>query len=114
MSRGAFGVPLATFVGLSDNFAGGYSSGNNSDEITLRELLDLAMGGSGGINAKSFPDGLTGVLRSNLQKNATAMLTAAIAIPIGFKVGTKLLRKPVINPANRLIKMAGLGNEVKV
>ena len=106
-----FEVPLTTFLGLSNNFPGG---SNNSHEITLKELLNIAMGGDGAIFAGSFPDGLPGVLKRNLKQNATKMIASAILIPIGFKVGTKLLRKPVIQPMNKLIKMSGLGNEVKV
>lgn len=112
ISKGAFRVPLTTFLGLSQNF--GANNQNNSHEITLRELADLAMGGSGGIHAGSFPDGLTGVMRSNLKANWISMATAAVAVPVMFKIGTKLLRKPVIQPMNKLIKMSGLGTEVKV
>jgi hypothetical protein len=111
VSRGMFQVPLMTFLGISDKFPGGQ---NNSHELTLKELLDVAFGGTGSIHSGSFPGGLPEVLKSNLSKNWMNMATAAIAIPIGFKIGTKLLRKPVITPANRLIKMAGLGSEVKV
>ena len=111
MSKGAFQVPLTTFLGFNQNFPGGT---NSSNEITLRELLDLAMGGTGSIHSGSFPDGFTGVMRSNLRKNWVSMATAAVAVPVMFKIGTKLLRKPVITPMNRLIKMSGLGTEVKV
>ena len=111
ISKGAFEVPLTTFLGLSQNFPGGQ---NNSHELTLKELLDVAMGGTGSIHSGSFPDGLTGVMRRNLKNNWVSMATAAVAVPIVFKIGTKLLRKPVITPMNRLIKMSGLGTEVKV
>ena len=111
ISKGAFEVPLTTFLGLSNRFPGG---NNNSHELTLRELLDVAMGGSGNIASASYPDGLTGVMRRNLKANWVSMATAAVAVPIMFKVGTKLLKKPVIQPMNKLIKMTGLGSEVKV
>jgi hypothetical protein len=106
-----FGLPLTTFLGFNTNFPGGT---NSSDEVTLKELINLALGGNGGVYAPSFPGGMTQVLKSNLSKNWMSMATAAVAIPIGFKIGTKLLRKPVIQPANRLLKMAGLSSEVKV
>jgi hypothetical protein len=106
-----FEVPLMTFLGLRNDFPGGT---NSSNEVTLRELLDLAMGGTGAIHPQSFPGGFRQVLETNFKRNATKMITSAIAIPIGFKVATKLLRKPVIQPMNKLIKMSGLGNEVKV
>ena len=103
-----------TFLGVTKDF-NQYGSGmNNSNEVTLKELIDIAMGGEGGIYAKSFPGGLSEVLKSNIKDNAVTMATSAIAIPIAFRVGKKLLRKPIITPANRLIKMAGLGSEVRV
>ena len=106
-----FSVPLMTFLGISNKFPGG---SNNSHELTLREIFDVALGGHGNIHSGSFPDGLPGVLKRNFKQNATKMIGSAILIPIGFKIGSKLLRKPVINPMNKLIKMTGLGNEVKV
>ena len=111
VSRGMFEVPLTTFLGLNSNFPGGT---NSSNEITLKELLNLAMGGTGSIHPGSFPGGFRQVLETNFKRNAVKMIGSAIAIPIGFKVATKLLRKPVIQPMNKLIKMSGLGNEVKV
>ena len=111
MSKGAFRLPLTTFLGLNQKFPGGT---NSSNEITLRELLDLAVGGDGNIYPASFPGGFTEVMKSNLKANWVQMTTAAIAVPIMFKIGTKLLRKPVVQPMNRLIKMSGLGSEVKV
>ena len=111
MSRGAFRLPLTTFLGLNQNFPGGT---NSSNEVTLRELLDLAVGGDGNIHPGSFPDGFVGVMKSNLKANWVNMAISAVTIPIAFKIGSKLLRKPVITPMNRMIKMAGLGTEVKV
>ena len=106
-----FSVPLMTFLGLSQNFPGGQ---NNSWELTLPELVNAAMGGSGNISATGFPGGVPEVLKRNLKENGLKMLGASIFIPIGFKLGTKLLRKPVITPMNKLLKMSGLGSEVKV
>ena len=111
VSRGMFSVPLMTFLGLSQNFPGGQ---NNSWELTLRELVDVGLGGSGNISSTGFPGGVTEVLKRNFKENATKMIASAVLIPVGFKIGTKLLRKPVIQPMNKLIKMTGLGSEVKV
>ena len=96
-----FGVPLTTFVGLRNDFSGGYNSGNNRNEITARELIDLAMGGTGGISGQYWSGGLPQVLKSNLRANAPMMIASVVGIPLAFKVGTKLLRKPVLLPANR-------------
>ena len=106
-----FSVPLMTFLGLSQNFPGG---SNNSWELTLPEIVNVAMGGSGNISATGFPNGIPDVLKRNLKANGLKMAASAVLIPVGFKLATKLLRKPVITPMNKLIKMAGLGSEVKV
>jgi len=111
VSRGMFSVPLMTFLGLSQNFPGGT---NNSWELTLPELVNVAMGGSGNISASGFPGGVPEVLKRNLKNNGLKMAASAVLIPVGFRLATKLLRKPVITPMNKLIKMAGLGSEVKV
>ena len=108
ISRGMFNTNLLTFVGLRQDFGGGYSAGNNSNELTAREILDVLMGGSGGIYEKSFPEGLPQVLKSNLKRNAPMMLASVIGVPIAFNIGKKLLRKPIITPANRMLKAAGL------
>jgi hypothetical protein len=109
MSRGAFGVPLMTFLGITNDFNQYGSSSNNSNEVTARELFDLLIGRSnGGIFAGSFPDGLSGVLKSNIKANAWKMASAAILTPIAFKVGKQVLSKPIIRPMRKVIKMAGL------
>lgn len=97
-----------TFLGLGSDFNQYGSSANNSNEVTAKELINLVMGGDGGIFAKSFPDGLTGVLKHNIKDNAFQMASAAVLTPIAFKVGKQLLQKPIIRPMNKVIKMAGL------
>ena len=111
LSRGAFKVPLSVFLGLSNTFPGGT---NSSDEITLRELVNLALGGAGGIHPASFPDGFAQVMKNNIKKNWPMMVASSVLVPVGFRIGTKLLRKPIITPINKMLKMTGLGSEVKV
>ena len=108
ISRGMFNTNLLTFLGIRNDFQGQYNSGNNSNEITARELIDLAMGGSGGITGTYWAGGLPQVLKSNLRANAPMMVASVVAIPLAFKVGSKLLRKPILTPANRMLKAAGL------
>jgi hypothetical protein len=57
--------------------------------------------------------GLPMALKYNFKQNGAMMLASIIGIPIAFKVGTKLLRKPILTPANRMLKAAGLSG-VKV
>lgn len=108
-----FNTNLLTFLGIRQDFGGQYNAGNNSNEITARELLDLAMGGSGGITGTYWAGGLPQVLKMNLKANAPMMIASVVGIPLAFKVGTKLLRKPILTPANRMLKAAGLSG-VKV
>jgi len=103
------GVDLPTFVGLRQNFSGGWTAGNNSNEITAKEILDAAMGGSGGASQGwQAKGGLPALMKYNLKKNAGMIAAAVIVTPIMFKVGSKLLRKPILTPANRLLKSAGI------
>ena len=113
ISRGLFNVGLPTFLGISDNFAGGYSSKNDSNEVTARELLSIATGGGGGIYAKSFPTGIQGVLASNFKRNGFGMMVQVIGIPVGVKLAKKFLAKPIINPANKMLRTVGI-KEVKI
>jgi len=103
------GVNLPTFLGLRQDFGHGWTAGNNSNEITAREIFDAAMGGSGGASAGwQSKGGLPALMKYNARKNVGMIAMAVIATPIMFKVGTKLLRKPILTPANRLLKSAGL------
>ena len=109
ISRGLFGVNLLTFTGIRQDFQGGYSAGNNSNELTAAELLNRAMGGSGGMSASwQAAGGVPAVIKSNFKRNAIPMIGAVVGIPIAFNVGKKLLRKPILTPANRMLKAAGM------
>jgi hypothetical protein len=110
---GLFNTRLPTFLGIGDNFSGGYSNKNDSNEITAMELMSLATGGTGGIYAKSFPTGIQGVLASNFKKNWPSMMVQVIGIPIGVRMAKKFLAKPIVNPANKLLRGAGI-REVKI
>lgn len=74
--------------------------------ISLPELLGMregvAFGGNYGSMTFQESVGL------NFKENWGMMATAVVGIPIVFTVAKKLLRKPVLTPANRLLKQAGL------
>jgi len=110
-TRGVFGTSATDFVGLTKNFGDGT---NNSHEITAPEILNFIMGGSGGVSSSTFPGGIADALKFNIRRNTPMMLAQFVAIPIAFKMGKKLLSKPVIRPANRMLKMAGVSGSVKV
>jgi len=108
VTQGFFNVNLQEFIGTS-NLAPG--------QITARELLSGITGGSFGTQVKGgmapggyqltvgSPFGQT--IRSNLTNNGAAMVGQLILIPAGFKVFTKLTRKPR-STMNKALKMSGL------
>jgi len=115
VTRGVFGTSLTDFVGLTKNFGPSNPGTNNSYELTAMELINFAMGGKGGVadNWTAEGGGVPGVIKRNVKLNAGSMLTTVIAAPIAFRMAKKLLGKPLINPANRLIRSVGI-REVKV
>ena len=117
LSEGVMGVDIATFAGLRQDFAGGYSAGNNSNELTAREIFNglTGMGSDGiyhGSDGKSWQGGIGQVLASNARKNIGTILFATVAVPILFRTGSKLLAKPIRNPINKLLRQSSLGVKV--
>ena len=106
ITQGATGGGLVEFFTSKDG-------GGSSFNITARELLSYAMGGTGGIYGPSaVRAGIDAtpqaVMLRNIKNNWPAMVGTAILVPVAFNVATKMLRKPVILPANRLLKSTGL------
>ena len=117
LSESVMGVDIATFAGLRQDFAGGYSAGNNSDELTAREIFNAITGmGSDGIfhgsDNSRWQGGVGQVLASNAKKNVGRILFATVVVPILFKSGSKLLAKPIRNPINKLLRQSNLGVKV--
>lgn len=113
LSEGVMGVDIATFAGLRQDFVGGYSAGNNSNELTAKEIIDRLMGGSGGMT-KTWSDagGVPNIMMTNARRNIGTLLFATVAVPILFKTGSKLLAKPIRNPINKLLRQSSLGVKV--
>jgi hypothetical protein len=109
--RALFGTNLPTFL-LSKNVAGGYGPNgkNNSWEINLKEIGDLIMGGKGGMTDEYS---LMSAVKFNLKQNGFGALIQMVTIPIAFRIGRRILNKPLILPANRVLKQIGLSKEVK-
>ena len=113
VSMAMFRTDLPTFLGLAQNFQGGYNASNNSNELTAKELFSglTGMGSDGishGADGKAWAGGIPSVLKSNLKEQIPLLLTVTVGVPIAFKLGKQLLAKPIINPLNRTLKMAGL------
>ena len=56
----------------------------------------------------SYGDTLLNTIKSNVQGNWVSMVAGVVLIPVVAKSVTKLIRKPVILPANRMLKSTGL------
>jgi len=103
---------LTAGTSLNKRSASGYISGTGrsvpwNSIITLQEVL-------GGQQTSSRMDGepISTVLMDNLKANWMPLMVGVVGIPIVAKVATKLIRKPIILPANRMLKSVGL--DVKV
>ena len=112
VTQGMFNTNLVEFATGNTNAPNGHRAGfDGASIISLPELLGIGNGvafggnyGSGGSLMKS--------LESNFRANWGSMAIGVIGIPIVANVAMKLLRKPVILPANRMLKSVGL--DVKV
>jgi hypothetical protein len=118
-----FGTDLQSF--LLDGWARPATKGSdNSWELSLAEIVQgLIPGGQGfGFGPQYMANaqkmgmgGFTAALQRNLQSQAGRQALATMVFaPIAFKVGKKVLQKPLINPVNKGLKQLGLASVVKV
>ena len=93
---------------MTGNVDGKYNPGGDGGSvITLPELLG-AKGRSIGGTYGGYATGFFDAVAKNARANMPALTMAVIGIPVIAKVATKALRKPVLTPANKLLKMTGL------
>ena len=109
ITTGMFNANLVDFVtGRKD---GAYKAGaDGSWRLTLPELLGVGTIPFGG---NFYQTTLSEVLMKNLKANWGQIAMGVILIPVAANVITKVIRKPVILPANRMLKSIGL-KDVKV
>lgn len=117
-----FGTDLQSF--LLDGWARPATKATgNSWTLSMAEIVKgiipggESFGQSGNV-AHGWTNDVSGLLNAvkyNLakQKGQQALATMIFA-PIAFKVGKKVLAKPLINPVNRGLKQLGLASVVKV
>ena len=119
ITQGVFNLNIKDFL-LSETGAE-FSNPTAGQKITLRELVSGLSGGNAGTYGSMKGLGGTTVrwggsfgeqITENLKMNAVPLAVGVIGIPIAVRVAMKLIRKPVILPANRMLKSAGL--DVKV
>jgi hypothetical protein len=110
---GLFNSNLSDFItGKKD---GVYrAGGDGASRLTLPEILgagSIALGGNYG-TSKTYTD-LPTTMKENLTSNGQMMIAQVVGIPVAVRVLKKMLAKPLINPANRMIRRVGI-NEVKI
>ena len=109
ITTGMFNSNLADFVtGRQD---GVYRAGSDGSlRLTLPELLgrnNIKLGGNYGAGYD-----LQSVVMKNFKDNWVQIAMGVVFIPVAVKTASKLIRKPVILPANRMLKSVGL--DVKI
>jgi hypothetical protein len=117
ITQGVFNADLKTFFMSTTGQSGSLSKADAGNQVTLRELISGATGGSYGISyvqgttkgAQTYRAGVSlgDVVKENLNENGLRMVGSLIAIPIAFKVGGKLAKKPRAL-VNKVGKMSGL------
>jgi len=116
ITRGVAGtnlVPFLTEGWLRDKTAGSSMGAGNSWTFSAQEMIQGMVTGDFGMSSQWDNLGIKAAFEKNLKENGWMMVATVIGTPILFKFGKKLLNKPIILPANRLLRSAGI-SEVKV
>ena len=116
LTRGVAGtnlIPFLTEGWLKEKTAGSDYGSGNSWTFSASELVGGALGGNFGMSPEWQEMGISEAVMKNLRANGMQMLATVILTPIAFRMAKKVLNKPIILPANRLLKSAGI-KEVKV
>ena len=101
-------IPFLTEGWLRDATPANMGGSSNSWTFSAQELIQGAISGNFGMSTQWQGIGLRGAFEKNMKENGAMALTTVIATPILFKLGKNLLSKPIIAPANRLLKSVGL------
>jgi hypothetical protein len=106
VTEGLFNANIVDF--FTGRMDGKYKAGvDGSWRLTLPELLGFAGSQGFGGTYGSGQDFMS-VMKYNIGRNGPKMMATVVLAPVVANVATKVLRKPVITPANRLLKSTGL------
>jgi len=109
VTQGMFNSNLVEFVTGNTDSPNRYGS-DGATVMSLPELLgfgSVPFGGNHGAGGSLMKS-----LETNLRANWGSIAVGVIGIPILANVAMKLIRKPIILPANRMLKNVGL--DVKI
>ncbi len=89
----------------------------NSWTFSLQELAQGVVGGGFGQSGtgawQNDTESVIRAVKKNFKENGGKMLATVILTPVAFRIGKQLLNKPIILPANRMLRSAGI-KEMKV
>jgi hypothetical protein len=91
------------------NYQDGSGRNNYNSIVTLSEIFRNTQGTASGGHDRPKP---VAQMVDNLKENWIGLAVGVVGIPMVAKVATKLMRKPLLTPLNKAIKMTGL--DVKV
>ncbi|MGY9063685.1 MAG: hypothetical protein ACKVG1_15575 [Rhodospirillales bacterium] len=120
VTEGLFNCNALEFItgrGANNNQSTGYYPSNKDNVISLPELLGFqynALQNTSGTTPLYRPftsSGAMEVIKANLKTNLFPMMGGLIAVPLAFRVGSKLTTKPR-STANKLLTYTGLGVKV--
>jgi hypothetical protein len=114
VTQGLFNSNLQDFVMGTQN--GVYKAGiDGGTRLTLPEILGIgpkvAFGGNYGSPPVKGFENFSSAVMSNAKNNFGEMATSLIGISVGFKLATRLTKKPRAT-ANKMLKFTGLGVKV--
>lgn len=105
---GTSALNFATQGWLTDKTKGDVYGAGNSWTLSAQEIISSLMGDDSHMSSSWQSKGISGTIKHNLKANGGMMVASLITIPIAFKYGRKVLSKPLIRPANRLLAPAGV------
>ena len=119
MTTGTNIIPFLTEGWLTKKTPGAQGGAGNSWTFSAAELIQgIIPGGESFGQSSNYPganslEGVLTAMKYNFTTNAATQLPIVLLAPAAFKLGGKVLARPR-RSANRLLKMAGLGREVRV
>ena len=106
VTQGLMGSNL--FDAITGRMNGVYRAGaDGSSRLTIPGIIT-----GEAFSSSSSVQSVSDAIKYNFKRDGMQMIGTILVTPILAKVGKKLLRKPVLNPMNKLIKSTGL--DVKV
>ncbi len=119
-TNAAFNLSAWDFV--TDGWgAGSTTKATGANQLSMWEMIygnaaskaTVYLPGGSSQTVTMTPGSNAEVVMQNLQNNWLPAVIQGVAIPVGFKIGRKVLRKP-ISMGNKLLKVAGLRSMVRI